>query len=79
MTRSAPHRVQDAAPRSPAPDFEHSHVAPPPCDSCECAITCRDRYLACRAFAQYIRTGRWEMLVTPRLPSRRPYQRLFRS
>lgn len=78
MTRGILRRIQDDMPTSPALDFEHSQIAPPPCDSCECAVTCRDRHLACRAFAQYIRTGRWDVPVTPRLPSRRPYQRLFR-
>jgi hypothetical protein len=78
MTRTVLRRVQDGMPASPAQDFEHSQVTPPPCDGCECAVTCRVRLLACRAFAQYIRTGRWKEPITRRLPSRRPYLRLFR-
>lgn len=77
MTRSVLRRYQDGLP-TPSPQ-EYSQVTPPPCDCCACAVACRHRHLACRAFAQYIKTGRWKVLITRRLPSGRSYQRLFRG
>ena len=52
---------------------------PPPCLRCRFAITCRNRQLACKAFAEYTKTGRWMAHFMSRLPSRRPYLRLFRN
>lgn len=80
MTRVVLHRVQDGTRASPRQKSEQWDFAPEPapCDSCPYADTCRKRQLACRAFAEYIRTGRWKGLATPRLPTRRPYLRLFR-
>jgi hypothetical protein len=52
---------------------------PPPCLGCRYAITCRTRQLACKAFAEYAKSGRWMAHLTSRLPSRRPYLRLFRN
>lgn len=80
MTRSVPHRAKDGTRVSQPQEFEQFEFAPEPapCDGCPYAITCRTRQLACRAFVQYIRAGRWKGQPTPRLPSRRPYLRLFR-
>ena len=51
---------------------------PGPCDGCPHATVCRSRQLACGIFAEYVKTGRWKAQTTSRLPSRRPYLRLFR-
>lgn len=79
MTRSVLHRVQDVARTSPPQKSGRWDFVPEPapCDGCPYADACRKRQLACRAFAEYIRTGRWKGLATPLLPSRRPYLRLF--
>lgn len=80
MTRAIP-RGSPSAPRpSPRQEFEQFDPAPEPvpCDGCPHAITCRSRQLACKPFAEYVKTGRWEPRGTLRLPSRRPYLRLFR-
>lgn len=81
MTRSVLHRVKDGTRVSQPQEFEPFEFAPEPapCDCCPYAITCRTRQLACRVFVQYIRTGRWKRQLTPRLPSRGPYLRLFRA
>lgn len=50
-----------------------------PCLGCRYAITCRTRQLACKAFAEYAKSGRWMAHLTSRLPSRRPCLRLFRN
>lgn len=52
--------------------------APVPCDGCPHTVTCCSRQLACNAFAEYVKTGRWKAQPPSRLPSRRPFQRLFR-
>lgn len=52
---------------------------PIPCDDCPHASQCRARQLACQAFAEYVRTGRWQLMSGARLPRRQPYQRLFRD
>lgn len=52
---------------------------PIPCDDCPHANLCRIRQLACQAFAEYVRTGRWQLMSGARLPRRQPYQRLFRD
>jgi hypothetical protein len=79
MTRSVLHRVQDGTRVSQPQKFEQFEFAPEPapCDGCPYAITCCTRQLACRAFVQYSRTGRWKVQAKSRLPSRRPYLRLF--
>jgi hypothetical protein len=61
-------------------ELEQRDLAPElvPCDGCPHAITCRSRQLACKSFAEYVKTGRWKPRATPRLPSRRPYLKLFR-
>lgn len=41
-------------------------------EGCEYLLSCRKRQLACRAFAQYVRTVHWKALTTLRLLSRRP-------
>jgi len=53
-------------------------LEPIPCDGCAHAITCTRRQLACRAFAQYVRSGRFKAQPTESLPNRRSYLRLFR-
>lgn len=50
---------------------------PVPCAGCPHATTCRSRQLACKTFAEYVKTGRWRPRVISRLPGRRPYLRLF--
>lgn len=52
---------------------------PPPCLGCRFALTCRSRQLACKAFVEYAKTGRWMAHLTSRLPSRRPHLRLYRN
>ena len=80
MKGSAPHAIE-IKPGS----VHRSQVAPgglapePPCTGCRYAVTCRKHQLACRAFIQYIKSGRWKVLPALRLPSRRPYRRLFRN
>ena len=49
-----------------------------PCDGCAHVLTCMRRQLACRAFAQYVRSGRWKAQPSVSLPNRRSYLRLFR-
>jgi hypothetical protein len=51
----------------------------PPCTGCPYAVTCRTHQLACNAFLQYLKSGRWKELPALRLPRRRPYRRLFRN
>lgn len=65
---------------SPRQELEQLDLAPErlPCDGCPHAITCRSRQLACKSFADYVKTGRWKPRAAPGLPSRRPYLRLFR-
>lgn len=58
-------------------ELEHT-LEPMPCDGCPHVITCTRRQLACRAFAQYVRSGRFETRPTESLPNRRSYLRLFR-
>lgn len=50
---------------------------PGPCDGCPQAATCRNRHLACMAFAQYVRSGRCQTNSTLRVPTRQRYLRLF--
>ncbi len=79
MTRTIP-RNSPLTPRpSPRQEFEQFDPAPEPvpCDGCPHAITCHSRQLACKTFAEYVKTGRWKAQATSRLPSRRPYLRLF--
>lgn len=57
--------------------LEHA-LEPMPCDGCAHVITCTRRQLACRAFAQYVRSGRFKAQPTASLPNRRSYLRLFR-
>lgn len=59
------------------PELVHA-LEPKPCDGCAHVITCTRRRLACRAFAQYVRSGRWKAQPTVSLPNRRSYMRLFR-
>jgi hypothetical protein len=61
------------------PDATEVATEPVPCDDCPHVNLCRTRQLACRAFATYVRTGRWQILSSARLPQRRPYSRLFRD
>jgi hypothetical protein len=80
MKGSAPHAIE-IEPRS----VRRSQVDPgglapePPCTGCPYAVTCRTHQLACKAFLQYLKSGRWKVLPALRLPTRRPYQRLFRN
>lgn len=60
-----------------AEHFEFVHN-PVPCDGCSHANACGERQLACEAFAEYVRTGQWKIRDARRLPTRRPYLRLFR-
>lgn len=80
MTRSVLHRVKGGTRVSQPQEFDQFEFAPEPasCAGCPYAITCRMRQLACWAFVQYLRDGRLRGQGTPRLPSRRPYLRLFR-
>lgn len=81
MTRSVSRPIETSTRSSPPREFDPTAIAPepPPCAGCQYAITCRTRQLACKAFAQYTKSGRWKPRVTLRLPSRRPYLRLFRQ
>lgn len=63
-------------PRQEPEQFEFT-PEPVPCDDCRYATTCGRRQLACRAFAQYVKHGRWEAPSAFGLPSRRSYRRLF--
>jgi hypothetical protein len=80
MTREAARHSGDCT--KPLPPEELDQLAfphdPAPCDGCSYAIACVKRQLACRAFAEYVRTGRSSVRGTLRLPTRRPYLRLFR-
>lgn len=60
------------------PDQLEHAPEPMPCDGCAHVITCTRRQLACRAFAQYVRAGRWKAQPSVSLPDRRSYLRLFR-
>jgi hypothetical protein len=61
------------------PDQLEYTLEPMPCDGCAHMISCTRRQLACRAFTQYIRSGRWKTEPTSSLPNRRLYLRLFRD
>ncbi len=58
--------------------LEHA-LEPRPCDGCAHVITCTRRQLACRAFAQYVRSGRFKAQPNVSSPNRRSYLRLFRQ
>lgn len=79
MTRTLAHCATDETRAPWPPEFKQFEFAadPSPCDGCAYAITCRTRHLACRAFIQYISTGRWTRKASLRLPCRRKYLRLF--
>lgn len=57
--------------------LEHA-LEPMPCDGCAHVIACTRRQLACRAFAQYVRSGRFKAQPSESPPNRRSYMRLFR-
>ena len=48
---------------------------PAPCDDCPQSLRCRDRLLACSAFAAYAQLVSWASL--PREPSRWQYRAIF--
>lgn len=79
MTRATLRGSPNATRLSTRQEFEQFDPAskPVPCDGCPHAIPCRSRQLACKTFAEYVRTGQWEAQFPSRLPSREPYQRLF--
>jgi hypothetical protein len=79
MTRTLPHYATDETRAPSQPELEHYEFSadPSPCDGCAYAITCRTRHLACRAFIQYLSTGRWKRKAESRLPCRRKYLRSF--
>jgi len=62
---------------SPKAEREEFTADPSPCDGCAYATTCRTRHLACRAFIQYISSGRWKRKAELHRPCRRKYLRLF--
>jgi hypothetical protein len=70
--RDAPQTLQQE------PEHLEHALEPMPCDGCAHVITCTRRQLACRAFAQYVRSGRWKAQPSVSLPNRRSYLRLFR-
>jgi hypothetical protein len=80
MTCADREDIRKRAGGSPEQDGERLGVAvaPPPCDGCPQATHCRGG-LVCRAFARYVRDGRWQQQDVGHLPSRRPYLRLFRQ
>jgi hypothetical protein len=69
MTREAARHSGDCT--KPLPPEELDQLAiphdPAPCDGCSYAIACVKRQLACRAFAEYVRTGRSSVRGTLRL------------
>jgi len=71
-------RVECGARHSSRQNAESFNFAaePAPCDDCSLAVMCRARQLACKAFAAYVRTGRWTARQR-RLPTPYAYQRLF--
>ena len=77
MTRKPVHNLQNET-ASLSLQTTQSDVVPEsgPCDDCQQAITCANRHLACMAFFQYVRTGRWDT-ATPRGATRSCYLRLF--
>jgi hypothetical protein len=75
--RSSAFRVASQTLQHETDQLEHA-PEPMPCDGCAHVITCTRRQLACRAFAQYVRSGRWKAQPTVSLPNRRSYMRLFR-
>lgn len=81
MTREAMRGLNDAAHLLSQQARAHVEFSPEsiPCDDCLYATTCRHRQLACRSFAQYVKSGRWTAQSTLRLPSRRFYRRLYRG
>jgi len=80
MTREVVRDIEDAVRPLPGQEPEQFEFVPEPmpCDDCPHVTACGIRQLACRAFAQYVKTGRWKTQAASRLPSRRPYLRLFR-
>jgi hypothetical protein len=80
MTREMMHGLNDVAHLLPRQSLEQLEFVPEPvpCDDCLYATTCRRRQLACQAFAQYVKNGRWTAQSTLRLPSRRSYRQLYR-
>jgi len=81
MTRTVSDCVTDQARAPSPPEFEQHEFAadPPPCDGFAYAITCGTRHLVCRAFIQYISSGRLKREAASRLPCRRKYLRLFHN
>lgn len=71
-SRVAPENLQQE------PEQLEHPLEPMPCDRCAHLITCTRRQLACRAFAQYVRSGRFKPQPAGSLPNRRSYLRLFR-
>ncbi len=80
MTRTVPRNSSSIARLLSRQEFAQLDPAPEPmpCDGCAHAIMCSSRQLACKTFAQYVRTGQWNVQASPRRPSREPYKRLFR-
>ena len=70
--RVAPENLQQGPEK-----LEHALEAMP-CDGCTHVMACTRRQFACRAFAQYVRSGRFKAQPTVSLPNRRSYLRLFR-
>lgn len=80
MKDSVSHVIQIERRSAPRSQVNPGALAPdPPCTGCPYAVTCRRYQLACKAFIQYIKSGRWKVMPGLRLPSRRPYRRLFRN
>jgi len=78
MTREvARHSGDRTKPLPPAELDQLDSPHDPPCDGCSYAIACVRRQLACKVFAEYVRTGRSSVRGTLRLSTRRPYLRLF--
>lgn len=78
MTHGRSPRFRVAQQNLQEPDQLEHAPEPMPCDGCAHVVTCARRQLACRAFAQYVRTGRFKAQPTVSLPNRRSYLRLFR-
>ena len=79
MKGNAPHAIVFERGKDRRSQFDPGELAPePPCTGCPYAVTCRTHQLACKAFGEYIREGRWKVRPGLRLPSRRPYLRMFR-
>ena len=79
MTRGILLRANDVVRNYRPPQIQQFDppLEPVPCDGCPHAVTCCSRQLACNAFAEYVKTGRWKAQPSSRLPSRRPFQKLF--